>query len=470
MLERRATVAPSSPPLRLWSGERRALAVGLVMSMTFVAFEALAVITIMPQVARELGQLSLYGWVFSAFMLGSVVGTVAAGRMADRSGPRFAYVFGLALFVAGLMVDGLAPSMPVLVAGRALQGLGAGAVPAVAYIAIARRMAEGERVRMLAALSTAWLLPGIVGPLIAAQVAHAFGWRWVFLGLTPLVAIAGAITLRSLAGIDAGAVEEGSRHRLWDAIWAAGGCGLLLAGLSLGLTVPAFALAFIGVAVGLPALRRLLPDGTLRGRDGLPATILSLGLMTFAFFGTDAFVPLAVTSVLHRSTAMASVIIAACTVAWTVGSWLQVRLSASTEERDLVRAGMVLLTAAIFGTAAAVLLKLSVLVALFTWSVGGLGMGLAFAPVSLVMMREAPSGGEGWASASLNLSEVLGTALGTGAAGAAIAAATRLGWPMATGVSVAFGVASVGAVATVALARGLPLRETGSALANTLSQ
>src|SRR5256885_13203812 len=71
----------------LWAPQRRALTTGLVLTVTFVASEALAVVTVMPVVARDLGGLRLYGWVFSAFMLGSVVGIVAAGPEADRRGP-----------------------------------------------------------------------------------------------------------------------------------------------------------------------------------------------------------------------------------------------------------------------------------------------------------------------------------------------------------------------------------------------
>ena len=78
----------------LWALERRALTAGLVLTTTFIATEALVVITIMPQVARELGGLTLYGWVFSAFMLGSLLGTVAAGREADRAGPARPYLAG----------------------------------------------------------------------------------------------------------------------------------------------------------------------------------------------------------------------------------------------------------------------------------------------------------------------------------------------------------------------------------------
>src|SRR5947207_1318845 len=123
----------------LWAPQRRALTTGLVLTITFVASEALAVVTVMPLVARDLGGLRLYGWVFSAFMLGSVVGIVAAGREADRRGPAIPFVAGLVLFGSGLAVAGLAPSMGVRVAGRVLQGVRAGAVPSVAYPRMGRR-------------------------------------------------------------------------------------------------------------------------------------------------------------------------------------------------------------------------------------------------------------------------------------------------------------------------------------------
>ena len=141
----------------LWSPEHRALTLGLVLTITFVASEALAVVTVMPVVARDLGGLRLYGWVFSGFMLGSVIGIVAAGREADRRGPAIPFVAGVVLFGAGLAIAGLAPTMGVLVAGRVLQGVGAGAVPSVAYASIGRSLAGPLRPRMMAVLSTAWV-------------------------------------------------------------------------------------------------------------------------------------------------------------------------------------------------------------------------------------------------------------------------------------------------------------------------
>src|SRR5579862_8616486 len=95
----------------LWAPQRRAMTVGLVLTVTFVASEALAVVTVMPVVAKDLGGLRLYGWVFSGFMLGSVIGIVLAGREADRRGPAVPFSAGVVLFSAGLAIAGTAPSM-----------------------------------------------------------------------------------------------------------------------------------------------------------------------------------------------------------------------------------------------------------------------------------------------------------------------------------------------------------------------
>jgi len=234
----------------LWAPEQRGLTIGLVLSMTFIAAEALAVITIMPRVAADLGGLDLYGWVFSTFMLGSLVGTVAAGREADRVGPARPFLAALALFVAGLAVAGLAPSMGVLVAGRVLQGLGAGAIAAVAYVAIGHSLAERQRAQMMAVLSTAWVVPGLLGPAASAEVTRLFGWRVVFVGLIPLVAVAGLLALPALVRIGRPAGEHATEHRLLDAVRTAAGAALLLQGLSSRGALAAVLLPLAGLLVG----------------------------------------------------------------------------------------------------------------------------------------------------------------------------------------------------------------------------
>ncbi len=115
------------------------------------------------------------------------------------------------IFGAGLAIAGTAADMPVLVAGRVVQGFGAGSVPAAAYVAIGRAYPERLRPRMFATLSTAWVVPGLVGPALAAQVASHVGWRWVFLGLLPLVAVSCAVTVPSVAAVPGAA--PGARRR-----------------------------------------------------------------------------------------------------------------------------------------------------------------------------------------------------------------------------------------------------------------
>jgi len=448
----------------LWAPQVRALTVGLVLTITFVASEALAVVTVMPVVAHDLGGLRLYGWVFSAFMLGSVVGIVAAGREADRRGPAIPFVAALVLFGSGLAVAGLAPSMPVLVGGRVLQGIGAGAVPSVAYAVIGRSFPGPLQARMMAVLSTAWVVPGVAGPALAAEVAHLFGWRWVFLGLLPLVAVAGSIAVPALIRLGPPRSGQVQEHRLIDGIAVAVCATMLLAGLTLaagsGAVLPGVALILAGGAGGLPALRRLVPAGTLTARPGLPATILSRGLLTFAFFGADAYVTLALTAVRHRSPVVAGIAVTGATLGWTAGAWVQARLSETWEGRRFVRTGLVIILAGIAGMALVLRPGVPVVEGIVAWTVAGLGMGLAYAPLSLMMLRKAPPGGEGRASASLNLADVLGTAIGIGVGGAAVAAGA--GGNLRLGITAAFVAAAAVGVLALVITRRLPPGTTAS--------
>jgi MFS family permease len=442
----------------LWAPQRRALTTGLVLTITFIASEALAVVTVMPVVARDLGGLRLYGWVFSAFMLASVVGIVAAGREIDRRGPAVPFVAGVVLFCCGLATAGLAPSMEVLVAGRVLQGLGAGAVPSVAYASIGRSLEGPLRARMMAVLSTAWVAPGLAGPALSAEVARLFGWRWVFLGLLPVVVVTGSIAIPALARLGPPGPSQAQEHRLLDGLRTAAAAAMILGGLSLAAgsgAIPA-GLALIAAAgiIGLPALRRLVPPGTMTLRPGLPATIASRGLLTFAFLGADAYVPLAITAVKHRTPVVAGLAVTGATLAWTAGAWMQARLSDRWEGRRLVRTGLVIILAGIAAMALDLLQAVPVAEGVAAWTVGGLGMGLAYAPLSLLMLRQAQPGQEGRASASLNLTDVLGTAIGIGVGGAAVAA--EAGRDLRVGLWAAFAVAAAVGVAALAATRRLP--------------
>ncbi|HLO34925.1 MAG TPA: MFS transporter, partial [Candidatus Deferrimicrobium sp.] len=288
----------------LWSPGRRALTIGLVLNVTIVASEALAVGTVLPIVARDLGGIDLYGWVFSGFFLGNLLGIVVAGMLIDRGGLTPPFLMGIGLFALGLLIGGLAPSMEVLVAARVIQGFGAGAIPAVAYVSIGRAMPERLRPQMFATLSTAWILPGVIGPVAASAVTSLWHWRVVFLGLLPLIAIAASLTLPAIRAVapapvaaDGGAASSAKiasdRVRLPLAVVLVVGAGLVVSGLSNVSPIPLVLIA-VGIAIGAPAFARLTPAGTIRAATGLPSAILLRGFLTFAFFCADAYVPLLV--------------------------------------------------------------------------------------------------------------------------------------------------------------------------------
>jgi MFS family permease len=442
----------------------RALTVGLILTITIVASESLAVITVMPVVARDLGGLRLYGWAFSSFMLSSVIGIVAAGRATDRRGPGAPFAAGLVLFGAGLAVAGLARSMDVLVLGRVLQGLGAGVVPSVAYASIGRTLSPPLRARMIAVISTAWVVPALAGPALSAEVAQAFGWRMVFLGLLPVVVIAGALAAPALARLGPPHSVGAPEHKVADAVRTSAGAAMILAGLTL-VAGPAFLLAsgliIVGVALALPALRRLLPAGTLTARRGLPATILSRGLLTFAFFGADSYVTLSITAIRGDRPLVAGLAVTGASLAWTGGAWTQARLSDVWEGRRLIRTGLVVILAGIAGMVLTLQPGVPVAVGLASWTVAGLGMGLANSPIMLLMLRQAQPGREGRESASLNLADVLGTATGIGVGGAVIAALA--GRDLRIGVTAAFGIAAGMAVVALTVTRRLPSGTTAAA-------
>src|SRR5207248_11221286 len=124
----------------------------------------------------------------------SLVGAIGGGELADRRSPARAGQLALAVFAVGLLVAGSAPGWPMLLVGRALQGLGAGGLGTLAYLAVARGYPEPLRPRLLALLSTAWVLPALIGPAVAGVVAEHATWRLVFLGIVAPVA-AGAVFL-----------------------------------------------------------------------------------------------------------------------------------------------------------------------------------------------------------------------------------------------------------------------------------
>ncbi|HEX6140153.1 MAG TPA: MFS transporter [Candidatus Limnocylindria bacterium] len=414
----------------VWAPERRLLTIGLVFSITAVAFEGMAVPTVLPDTLDDLGGLALYGWAFSGFWLANLVGITLAGAESDRSGPWRPFALGTACFAVGLLVAAFAPNMAIVVAGRIIQGLGAGATYAVTYVAVARGYPAAAQPRMIAVISSAWVLPGLLGPAFAALLADQLSWRWVFAALAPLlpvVAIAMQQPLRRLAATAAAADADrpdppaGLVRHARDGVVLAIGAGLLLAAPTSGQVWLGLLLAVGGLLLVRGPLTRLLPPGTLTGRPGRTAAIAAAGLLSVAFLGTEAFVPLAVASVRNAGIVFGGIALSAAAVTWSTGSWIQARIAAGGTRSALVTAGFALVLVGIGLETLVPLTSVSVWLALVAWAVAGLGMGLAYSTVTLVTLESAPPGEEGAASAALQLSNTLGIALGTGVAGGVVA-------------------------------------------------
>jgi MFS family permease len=446
--------------------ERRTLTVGLLTTISLIAFEGMAVATVMPVVASELDGLSWYGWAFSVFVLANLVGATAGGLLADQHGLGTAVTFGLALFACGLTVAGWAVSWPELLVARGLQGFGGGCLTALAYVAIARGYPPALRPRLLALFSSAWVLPALIGPALAGMIAQQWSWRVVFLGLLPLVLLAGALVVGPLRRLPGSRAGKSNNRRLLLAVVVAVGTLALLWGVGAvgdGETLLAPALAIVvGLLVGTPALRALLPSGTFSARPVRPGGTAVRGLVAFAFFGTEALIPLGLVTLRDLTPTEAGLFLTVGALAWVGGSWQQSRAEARDSGSGRVRrilAGLLGVIVGIVLVAVAILWSaVPVALGLLGWGLAGLGMGLAYPSATVLVLGAAQRGQEGEASSSLQVAEMVGTAVGTGLGGALLAVAVHLGWGTAAGLTATFVLtAVVGGVGVLAANRLRPV-------------
>jgi MFS family permease len=417
---RMASYAEPAPAGGVWQGERRFLTLGLFLVVAGTAFDALAVSTALPVTAHELGGLAFYGWAFSAFALTDLIGVVVAGREADRYGPFMPFLVGTVLFVVGLLIAGSAPVMLVVILGRAVQGLGGGAIISVAYVVIGRGYPKDDQPQMLALLATAWVVLGLIGPGISGLVAEHLGWRWVFLGLAVFITLAGVASIPLMRRITSvSEVEPRDWRRIGLAIVLAGGVTTVQAALQQRPWLLLTLLLIGGVAI-TATLPRLLPKGTWRAAPGLPAVIVLTGLLNFAFFGVDSFIPLALTMVREQTVSFAGLALTASTIFWSTGAWVQARIVMRVGNRPIVWAGLISLVLGITLVLVVLQPTVSVWFILLAWGFGGLGMGLAYTTTSLTMLSTAESGHEGEASSANQLTGTLALALTTGLGGVLI--------------------------------------------------
>jgi MFS family permease len=399
--------APSVATENLFAPGRRAACVGAVALISMLAFEAIAVATAMPAVAGALDGLPLYALAFGATLATSVLGMTAAGQLCDKRGPYRASLAGLVAFLAGLLVAGFASNMPVLVAGRALQGLGSGVLGVALYVGVGQVVPAALHPRLFAMFAGAWVVPGLVGPALASFLVQAWSWRSVFLAVAAAVPVAAALMLPALKRGGAGSGEALQWGAMRWALLASAGA-LMLHAASQQRGAGAGGLFGLGLLAAFVAARQLLPAGTLRAARGLPTVILLRGFIAAAFASAEAFLPLLMTQHFGWSLTQAGIALSAGAVTWSIGSAVQARVGGEAARRRLLPSGFALAAAGLAIVMAPVLLAtLPSWLALAGWVGVGLGIGLSFPMLSVLLLKLSPPESQGSNTSALQLSDAL---------------------------------------------------------------
>ena len=402
------------------------LLIGLVFAIGLYAFDDLALSTMLPSVATDLMGDGLYSASFLAFLLSNLASLVAAGYWIDRVGVARPFVVAIALFCAGLLLGMLAPSMAVFVVGRALQGLGGGAIQAVVSAVIVIAWQGAARQRAISWATTSWMVPALVGPLVAGGVTAHGNWRYVFVGLTVLALVTLVLVLPRLprAGSQRAvlaAVMPLPLRAVRDALGVALGTGIALYGLDRGGYAGGAAL-LCGLAVLWRPLQASLPTGFWAARSTLAAALLLRLLACAVFFGLEAWLPWMAQRAGLASPLVAGFILSASAAGWTAATWWV--------DGALPRVGVL----PVLWTASALLLLgsglaclaityyASIALAFPAWTIAGLGMGLCYPVVATLAMASAEPGHEGHLSMMMGLTDTLGITAAIGIGGAVLRA------------------------------------------------
>ena len=419
--------------------------VGSCALVFLAAFESMAVTTIMPLVSRELNGAGLYALAFAGPLATGVIGMVGAGNWADRRGPSAPLYASVALFAAGLIIAGTAVSMPVLVSGRLVQGLGGGAMTVALYVVIARVYPGRLHAQVFAAFSAAWVVPSMIGPFAAGVVAQVLSWHWVFLGVVGLVIPALAMILPAMRSLPATASDADVPWAFGRLAWAALAAFAVL-GLNLSGQVPGvgWAVAAVALVLAMMAVRPLVPRGTLRARRGLPSVILMRGFASASFFGAEVYVPYLLTDHYAFTPAFAGLALTGSALAWAGASAVQGRLGSRLGHAGAVRIGALSVLGAIALVLATTVFSWPAGVAILGWLFAGAGMGVMYPRLSVMTLALSGPEDQGFNSSAMSITDSLGGALSLALTGLVFSALTTAGASFTGVFAMTAGIAVVG--------------------------
>ncbi|MCR2809856.1 MULTISPECIES: MFS transporter [unclassified Microbacterium] len=443
---------PVEPLSSIWGTRYVWVTLGASALIFLAAMQALAVTTVMPVVSADLEGDALYAVAFAGTLATSVIGMVAVGAWSDRFGPRAPLYAATALFVLGLVVAGLAPSMPILVVGRLIQGLGAGGQTVALYVVVARVYPSQLHGRVFAAFSAAWVVPSLIGPFLAGAVTEYLHWRWVFLGVAALTVLSFtmvALRLHGIAlGVDAPAAGRIGLRLACAVAVAAGALALSLAGGFGPWSAAAVAASVIVIA---SAARPLLPRGALRAARGLPSVVLMRGLIAGALFGAEIYVPYLLIDEYDFSPTWAGLGLTAAALAWATAADVQGRFGDRIGNTRIAVIGCAQLFTSVVVAAAVAWGHLPPAVLIVGWALAGSGMGLMYPRLTVLTLAYSAPQNQGFNSSALSISDSVGAAVTIAVMGLVFTALAGTG----AGFPAVFAIAAV--LALLALVPGLRL-------------
>jgi EmrB/QacA subfamily drug resistance transporter len=346
---------PEKPLLQMTPRRRWAVTAGVMTGMFIAALEATVVGTAMPTVIAALGGLNHYSWVFSAYLVTSTVTVPVWGKLSDLYGRRLIYQIGIAFFLLGTLLSGFSTSMTQLIAFRAVQGLGAGALVPLAMTIIGDIFTLRERAKMQALFSGVWGLSSLVGPFIGGFITDQISWRWVFFINLPI----GIITAL-IIGI---ALKEPPRHEKPVIDYA--GAGLLMIAITLLMLAlveggaqlstifsptnlllfgSAIALLIVFFLVEKKAKDPIIPFELFQNRT-VTVSVTAGFLAGVSMFGAITFIPLFAQGALGASATEAGSLLTPLMLSWVILSVVGGRLLLRIGYRTISLTGFVILTA-----------------------------------------------------------------------------------------------------------------------------
>ncbi len=402
----------------------RPLALAAVAVSNFmIAIEATIVSTAMPQIVSQLGQLQLYSWVFSAFLLTQTATTVVFGKLSDRIGRKTVMFWGLGIFLTGSLLCGLAWSLPSLILFRLVQGVGAGAIQPVSMTIVGDLYTPQERGRIQGYLASVWAISAVAGPLAGELIIQHASWAWIFWINLPIGAIAALLFGRYLH--ETSAHKGGPVDHLSAALFAVSIAAVMadLTALSTATAREVAALTLIAaIAIALFIWQeRRSPEPMISmklwGRRAIAAANTASALTGMVMIGLTTFVPVYVQGVMGRSALAAGFALSAMVMGWPVAATLSMRFVNRLGVRTVIRAGS-------FAVPVGVAVYLMLDGQSSPWLAGigsalvGFGMGLLSTP-SIVLVQEIVAGNErGSATAAYVFARTLGSTFGATAFGA----------------------------------------------------